>query len=149
MPGPAGFNPIRDGYSSIITIAAANPITLYEREVKPPMLDGGGPIESTSMRNTTWRTKDPKTLKSIGDITTTVMYDPTVFSTIVSLLNTNTYITVRWPDNTTVQFAGYLDKFDYAGLTEGNLPTASVTFVVTNRNPTTGAEVSPVVTNRV
>ena len=143
MPGPSDYDPIRDGYATLITIAAAPAVKLYERETTPPMLDGGGPIESTSMRNVSVRTKDPKTLVGHGDIVATVMYATEAYFAIAQIINTPTTISVQWPDGAIAQFDGYVDKFAPSGHSEGNLPTAVITMVVTNRHPTTGNETVP------
>lgn len=146
MPGPGSFDPIRDGYATLITLSALPAAKLYEREVTPPQLDGGGSIESASMRNTNWRVKDPKTLVGIGDLVATVMYASVSYSQISALINSPQTITLRWPDGATLQFYGYVDKFAPGGHSEGNLPTATITIVVTLRHPTTGAETSPIFT---
>ena len=148
MPGPlplAGY-PLRDGYATLITIAAAPGVQLYERETTPPALDGGGPIETTSMRTAAWRNKDPKTLKGLGDVMATVMYSTNAYNTISGIINTMTIITVRWPDGATLVFYGFVDKFTPSGHSEGNLPTANIVIIPSLRNPNTGGDASPVFT---
>lgn len=146
MAGPGTYDPLRDGYATLITIAALPAVKLYEREVTPPALDGGGPIETASMRHTTWRTKDPKTLKGLGDLVATVMYATIAYNQINGIINTPGSFTIRWPDGATLQFYGYVDKFTPSGHSEGNLPTATITIVPTLRHSLTGAETAPVFT---
>lgn len=146
MAGPSTFVPQRDGFDTLITFALAPAVALFEREVTPPALDGGGPIESTHMRRAVWRMKDPKTLITLGDLTATVMYATSTWPTIRTMINTPQLISIRWPDTATLAFYGYLDKFTPSGHSEGNLPTANLVIVPTLYNPSTGAEVIPVFT---
>lgn len=147
MPGPSDYDPIRDGYATLFTLGAFPGIQLYERETTPPGIDGGGPIESTTMRNARWRTKDPKTLVGIGDVMATVCYASAAYEDILTTaVNTPDSLLLFWPDGATLLVNGYVDKFSPTGHSEGNLPTANFVFVITNRNPTTGAEEGPVFT---
>lgn len=146
MPGPGNFTPLRDGFSTLISLTNLPGIAIFERETTPPPLDGGGPIESASMRATAWRQKDPKTLKGMGSMTLTVMYSTGAYAAIAGQINQNQSITLTWPDGATLRFYGFIDKFAPSGHSEGNLPTAQMTIEVTFRHPTTGAEVAPIFT---
>jgi hypothetical protein len=147
MPGPATYDPLRDGYATLITLSLRPAIKLYEREVTPPALVGGGKIESTHMRRSVWRMQDPKTLKGLGDLVATVMYAvPAYGNDIMADLNTIQVITVRWPNNATLAFYGWVDNFAPSGHSEGNLPTAVITIIPALYNNTTGAEAGPLYT---
>ncbi len=144
MPGPSNYDPIRDGYATLIQIGVTPLLALYEREVTVAAAQGGGPIESTTMRNLAYRTKDPKTLKQMGDLMATVCSTTTTYQTIEQdLINEPTFCLVAWPDGSTLKLYGYVDQFSPAGFSEGNLPTFNLLFIVTNRDPTTGEESPP------
>jgi hypothetical protein len=135
-----------DGFPTTVTFAnAPSGVTLYfqEREVTPPGMDMGGENDTTTMRNTAWRTKAPKKLKTLTEFTETCKYDPAVFDQILTMLGDNTQITVTFPDNSTLVFWGWLDKFIPNAVVEGEMATAVVTVVPSNQNDS-GTEVAPV-----
>lgn len=136
---------LTDGFSTIFTLQqpASNAIKLVERTVKPVGMTGGGPINRTGMRNTAVRTKSPKTLYEVPDITTTCEYDPAVIDQLQDVLQVNQKITITYPDGSTVEFWGWLESFDPSEHQEGTQPTATVTFIVSNLNAS-GVETPPV-----
>ena len=134
---------LEDGYQTLIDIAGA---TLYEREVQPPGIDAGGEIDTTVMDNTVWRTKAPKSLKSMTEHTFEAAYDPLAYTTIAGVIGTNTLITITFPDTSTLAFWGFLDKFIPNPHVEGEMPTASCTVVPTLVNGSGGLETAPVFT---
>src|SRR5689334_19933032 len=92
-PGtPAGIL-LDDGFSTRITFATNTTVSLWEKSVKPPGLDGGDPIEQTTMRNLTLRTFAPRGLQTLTPMTTTAAYDPNVYNQLLALININTTVT--------------------------------------------------------
>ncbi len=143
---PAGIK-IDDGFSTKIAFARAPTVSFWEKTVKPPGLDGGDPVDTNTMHNVAWRTKSPRQLKTMTESTTMAAYDPAVYTQIVELINKEGSITVHFPDGSTLDFYGYLQKFEPGDLKEGEQPEASITIVTTNQDPVTGAETPPVVTS--
>lgn len=140
---------IDDGHGTKITFAnqpsGTGPgITFWEKEVTPPGLDGGGENDTTTMRNTVYRTKAPKQLVTLTEMSCSVSYDPNFYDDILAMLNTNQQIEVEFPDGTTLTFWGWLDKFVPGNLVEGQQPTADITIVPSNQNDS-GVETAPVV----
>jgi hypothetical protein len=125
---------IEDGFSTTIDFAAAPNVKFKEVGVTPPGIDGGGPVNTTTMRNTEWRTQNPKHLKTLTPMTGTFEYDPAVYDDIVAMCNVNQQITVHFPDGSTLLFWGWLDKFTPGENKEGERPTASVTIECSNQN---------------
>lgn len=123
---------LNDGFSTQIAFAADPDVGFWERTVKPPGLDGGEPIDITTMFNTTYRTFAPRQLKTLTPITCTVAYDPAVFDQILALINVNGWITVHFPDTSTLDFVGFLKSFEPAENAEGNFPLATITIIPTN-----------------
>ena len=142
---PAGIK-LWDGHSTKITFASNTTISLWEKGVKPPGLDGGTPIETTTMHNSTMRTMAPRSLKTLTDSVTKCAYDPNLINLLYSQVNVRDTITVTFSDGSTLAFFGYLQKFEPDELQEGTFPTASVTITPTNTD-SSGAEQAPVLTS--
>lgn len=132
-----------DGFATLITFAQNPTVKLYEKEVTPPGIDGGGANDTTTMRNTAYRTKAPKKLKTLADSSFKAAYDVAVYPQILAMININQLITITFPDATTLAFWGYINAFTPDALVEGAQPTASVTIIPTNQN-SSGVETAPV-----
>ena len=149
-PGvPTGFK-MPDGFSTQICFTAHPTVQLWERTVTPPAWDGGEPIDTTTMKNVTWRTKHARHLIMMNNMTVQCAYDPNVLGTIQSMLNVGDTITITFPPGETghgtgdtLCFYGYLQKFEQEALKEGELPLVNLTIAVTNQD-STSAEASPV-----
>jgi len=136
---------IDDGFSTKITFSAgpSGGVLFYEKDVTPPGVSGGGENDTTTMRNTAWRTKSPKKLKTLTPCRATVSYDPAVYDDIVAMLNDNQLITVQFADGSTLAFWGWLDEFTPAPAKEGEQPTADITIIPSNQDDS-GVETAPV-----
>ena len=133
-----------DGFKTLITFANYPSVQLWEKEVTPPGVSGGGANDTTTMRNTAWRTRAPKKLKTLSDASGVYAYDPIAYNDLVNMVNENQQITVTFSDGQTLTFWGWLDEFTPQRSVEGEQPTAEVTIIPGNQN-TDGAETGPVV----
>ena len=133
---------IDDGFSTKISFANYATVDFWEKEVTPPGMEGGGANDTTTMRNTTWRTKAPKKLVSLTDCSFTAAYDPVVYDDVVAMINENQLITITFPDGATLAFWGWLDQFTPNACTEGEQPTANCVIVPSNQNAS-GTETEP------
>lgn len=124
---------IDDGFSTQIDFADNPSVSFWEKEVTPPGIEGGGANETTTMRNTLWRTKSPKKLVSLTDCSFTAAYDPVVYEDIIAMINANQLITITFPDDSTLEFWGWLDSFTPNANVEGEQPTAACTIVPSNQ----------------
>jgi hypothetical protein len=131
-----------DGYSTTISLGGSS---LYEKEVTPPGIDGGGGIDTSTMRNTAWRTQTPMSLKTLTNASFTAAYDPAAYTSLLSAVNVNQEITVTFPDGATLVFWGWLNTFTPNPLVEGEQPTAECEIIPSNQNDQ-GAEADPVFT---
>ena len=124
-----------DGYSTLITVAVGSIFAiLREKEVQPIGVDGGGGIDTTTMRNVRMRTKAPKALVTLDDMTFHAQYDPTAYSTIVNVIMQKVgLISIVFPDGSVVSFQGWLDKFKPGSNKEGEFPTAECTIIAGNQ----------------
>lgn len=134
---------INDGFSTTFNFSLAPNVKFKEKEVTPPSLTGGGENDTTTMRNTAYRTKQPKKLISVGNMSATVAYDSEFYSDAVAMLNQNQEIVLFFADGTTLSFWGWLDEFTPGSATEGEQPTADVTIIASNQD-NSGNEVAPV-----
>lgn len=138
---------LNDGHPTTVTFtdsgASGLTLLLYEKEVTPPSLDGGGPNDTTTMRNDTYRTKQPKTLITLGQMSFTAAYDPACYQNLVDILNVNQEIVVGFSDGSSLTFWGWLDKFAPARIAEGSQPTADCTVECSNQD-NSGTETPPV-----
>lgn len=134
---------LEDGYQSVIVLADAPTIALFEKSVTPPGVEGGAKIDITTQHNQTVRTYAPRSLKEVTDSSMTVGYDPAVLATIIAQINRKQLITVHMPDESTWTFWGYLQNFIPGPNEEGTQPTAQCAIVTTNTDDT-GDEVLPV-----
>lgn len=134
---------LKDGHPTTISFSEDSAILLYEKEVTPPSIEGGGENDTTTMLNTTWRTKQPKHLKTLGQSSFLAAYDPAFYDSIADLVNTNQLITITFPDGDTLAFWGWIDSVTPQRITEGEQPTVEVTIICSNEN-SSGVETAPV-----
>lgn len=134
---------LEDGHSTKVAFSADPDVSFWEKTVTPPGVDGGDPIEITTMFNVDWRTMAARALKTLTESSLTVAYDPKVYDQIVALVNVPGLITAHFPDTSRLEFYGYLQKADFSELKEGEQPEATIKIQPTNVNPSNGAEVAP------
>ena len=139
---------MNDGFSTTVTFGnAPSGVTLLiqEREVTPPSIDMGGENDTTTMRNTGWRTKQPKQLKTLSESSLVCKYDPGIYDQILDMIGVITTVTIAFPDDSTYVFYGWLDKFTPNAIVEGEMATANVTVIPSNQT-SAGVETAPVYT---
>jgi hypothetical protein len=124
---------LTDGHPTKIDFSAGG-VTVYETSVTPPGIDGGGPNNTTTMRNTTWRTNQPKKLKTLTPATMTVQYSPEAYNQLLAMINVNQLITVTFSDASTYKFWGWVNSFMPGEHSEGSPPTATITIEISNQN---------------
>lgn len=120
-------------------------ILFEEKEVTPPDVDAGGVNDTTTMRRTAWRTRQPKRLKTLDKMMVKGAYDASVYNatTIGGYIGRNTQIVCLFPDFTDLYFWGWLNKFTPDALKEGEMPLCDLEFFASNQN-NSGTEVTPV-----
>jgi hypothetical protein len=133
-----------DGFKALLTIALAPNFEFWESSIKPPSYEGGDPVDTTTMHNNTVRTKAPRDLIDMSDVTITGLFNASIYTTIRTIINKPTTITITWPDLSTLAFYGFVRVFAPGDLTEGGRMEGTITITVTNQDPTTGAEELPV-----
>lgn len=133
-----------DGFSSKIAFAADPDISFWEKTIKPFGVDGGDPIDTTTMFNTTWRTSALRQLKTGTAISGTAAFDPQVLDQLIALINVEGWFTILHPNGDTWDVVGGLKSFDPPAYSEGEFPLASFEIVPTFT--LAGVETDPVFT---
>lgn len=143
---PAGIK-LDDGFRTLINFAADSDVSLWEKTVKPPGMDGGDEIDTTTMHNVTWRTMSSRQLKTLTECSGSAAYDPAVYTQLVALINVETTVTVHFPDLSTLAFYGFLKSVEFSENTEGEQPELNYSIIPTNYDPVNRVEASPVMTS--
>jgi len=134
-----------DGHSTKITFASNASVELWEKEVTPLSLEGGDGKDITTMHNVTFKTKAPNVLIEVGECACSVSYAIGTYTDMLDMLNENQLITITFPDGATVAFWGWISEFKPSSNKEGEMPTADLKIIPSNRNDA-GAETAPVFT---
>jgi len=135
---------VMDGQSTTISLDSA---TLQVISLSPPSISSGGEIDVTTMDNADWRTKAPKKLHELGEVSFSALYDPAQIGTHLSGVGVNKSIVITFADATTLTFYGWVDSFSPSEISEGEAPTVDVTIIVSNQNGSGtagGTETAPV-----
>jgi hypothetical protein len=116
---------------------------LWEKTVTPPGLQMGGANDTTTMRNTSYRTRAPKKLKTLSELSGSMAYDPECYTALEDMLGVNQLCRVHFPDGSNVEFWGWLDEFTPGEASEGEQPEADFTVIPSNQDAS-GVETAPV-----
>jgi len=141
---PVGTH-LDDGFSTKIASASDPDISFWEKSVKPFGMDGGDPIDITTMFNTTYRTRAMRSLLDGSTISGSAAYDPQVLDQIIALINVNGWYTIHHPNGDTWDVVAGLKSFEPPEHQEGEFPIASFEIVPTFS--LAGVETAPVFTD--
>ncbi len=135
-----------DGYRTTISFSKFLTVAVWEKDVKPPGIDGGEPIDTTTMLNDLWRTMAPRQLKKLEPISANCAYDPDDYPRLISMCLEEQVCTVRMPNGGTIAFYCYINKVDPQDNKEGEQPMISLSIIPTNEDPSDRTEQGPVYT---
>ena len=141
--GTPGGLTLRDGFQSMVTFEDNATVKLFEKSTTPPGVDGGDPVETTTMHNAVYRSLGPRGLITLTEMLFTAAYDPAVYDEIIALTNVEQTITVTFADGSTLAFYGFLQKFEPGEMSEGEQPEATVSIQPTNVDPSDWSEQGP------
>lgn len=147
-PTPGTYK-VPDGYQTLLVCSLNPSLGLYQKQVKPPGMEGGEKIDTTTMHNLVWRTFHPRSLKTLTDAQIQAAYDPDVFASTGGLLvviNKNTSWTCYFPDGSYMDFFAALTKADASENKEGEMPMLTCTVSPTNWDETGQVESGPIFT---
>ena len=143
---PAGLK-LKDGQFTKLTFNDLPTLSVWEKAVKPPGIDGGDPIPQTTHHNVYWRTTAPRALRTLTQSTIKVAYDPNMVNQLESQVNREQGLTVTFPDGSTLAFFGFLKSVEFDDLVEGEQPEATIQIEPTNWDPVNDVEAGPVLTS--
>lgn len=133
---------LTDGYRTLFAFRSDPDVALWEKIVKPPGLDGGEAIDTTTMHNDVMRTFALRALKTLTESTFQAGFDPKCYDQLIALINVNDIITLHFPDESELDFWGGLRTFDVSDMEEGTFPMATCAITPTNQDAD-GNEVLP------
>ncbi len=143
---PAGIA-LKEGMHTKYAFASDPDISFWEKTTKPPTIDGGEAIDQTTQHNVTAKVQRSRVLLNYTPITFKATYDPAVITQIRALCNVEGAITESFPDGSTLDYFGFLQKAEFDELAEGVLPECTITIVPTNWDPVNNVESLPVLTS--
>jgi len=120
-----------EGYQSLITFAADPDLDFWEQAVAGPGIDGGEPVPTHSMHNTSFRTRAPRNLKELTPFQCSGKFASGTPDQVDALINTNGWVTVKWPDGTQYSFPGFLKSWTPQQAQEGNPLVCTIEIVPT------------------
>ena len=136
---PTGFY-LHDGYSTRIAFSLKPNVAMWIVSAKPPGTDGGEPIPITTMHNTKVRTFDHRHLLTREGCTIKFAFDPDGHGDFDALINSNSPVTLWWPDDSSLDFFGGIQKVEWDEFEEGKMPTGTATIYNTSYDPVNGVE---------
>lgn len=134
-PFGVGKRPLHNGFSSFISFSADPDVGLFERAVQPPGIDGGDPIDVTTMFNDRVRPKAARHLVEGTSARMRVGYDPDDLVAIEDLINAEGSVTLTFPNGTQMVFWGWLKSFTPQEYEDGVFPEAECEIVFGNWDP--------------
>lgn len=143
---PTGWK-MPEGFRSLITFSGKPALNIWEIETKPPGIESGEPINTTTQHNINWRTFWLPFLKTLMPVTVKFAYDPDVILTDIYYLcgRNDQTLTFLFPENSTIAFFGGMQKAEFDNLKEKEFPTGTMTIVPTLTDTTSNnAEAGPV-----
>jgi hypothetical protein len=137
---PTGI-PWPNGYRTLIAFAIAPAVMFWEKSVKPPKVDGGKAIDTTTMLNVNFKTKRPSALIEVADLSVTASYDNALYNYIlINMLNVEGSICVTHPNGLQQAFFGWLMAADPTENKEGTQPDVKLDICVSNWDPINNVE---------
>lgn len=131
-----------DGHGTLFQIGDSPLASLWEKTVTPPGIDGGDPVDTTTMHNKNMRTFEPRKLKTLTEAGASCAYDTSCYSVLNGLINKKKHISTIFPDGSRYTFWGYLRVFTPDEISEGEQPTAQVSIQPCNTDES-GEESEP------
>lgn len=143
---PGGI-PLKSGHPTKITVALDPDISFWEVEITPAGIEGGEPIDQTTMFNLDVVTKAEGDLVDITPASGTAVYDPAVLTQIMNIVNRPTTITEHYQDGSSYAYYGVFRSFMRQSHVRGQQPRGAFVIYATNFDPTNRVEAVPVLTS--
>lgn len=114
-----------------------------------PGVDGGDPIDISTMHQVAWRVMTARVLKTLTPFTVVAGFDPKIYGVSdmrENLVNQNGSVTSHFPDGSKLDYFAFLRGWDSPSNSESNMPVITLNVVPTNYDNVTRTEASPVLT---
>lgn len=139
-----------NGFRSMIAFSLDPDVSMWETidgGITPPGLTVGDAVRTSTMHNNEYHTKKARFLKEQKDVTFQFAYDTKFMTQIDDLVGDDSgSITLHYPDDSTLDFYGYLGDVDFDPLVDGEMPTGTATIVLTAWDPVNHVEAGWVLT---
>lgn len=132
------------GYQSLVVFNSIPNLAIFEKTVQPPSVNGGDPIQTSTMLNEFCETKAPQRLVGDDDGIVVAAYDPAVLSTLRQITNVPDSVTFAYPDGSAEVYWAYLKSAVKSPMQKDQQPEMTLTIVVTNWDPVNCVEACPV-----
>jgi len=116
-----------DGYNCRISLVNQG-ITVYEKNVTPPGVEGGDPINITTNDNGDFQSFAPRSRKQKTPAQSEVTYNDTDLDALEAAVDQSDDILRVWPDDSTKLESGWLRSSIPNQTQEGEQPTTNLTF---------------------
>ena len=123
----------KTGHGAKLSVTGVADLTIKQRGIKPPAVDGGGATNLTTLENVKWKTKGEKVLLELGNLTLKVLYDLETYSTIIANCNKNKEMVLTLRSGKSITFWAQINKFDPDELGEDE-PEATIEIIPSCRN---------------
>lgn len=140
---PTGYK-TPEGYKSTIALTGYPGLDFWEMDPKPPDMDGGEPIDTSTQHNERYHTFASRTLIRVGIAASKCAFDPDIMGTIPVIINDRSgAFTIRFPTNATWAHWGFVRRFNINPLKEGEFPQADMELCSTCWDPVNRVEAGP------
>jgi len=124
----------QEAVGTVLTVGA---LSMCNVQLGSVGFDGGDPIDNTCLTNNLYITKQPQALIEVPDIAFTCDYHPEDMAAVITEINENQQITLRFPDDAggvlgTLTFWGYLRSLTPNEAGRGEAWRAAGVIVITN-----------------
>lgn len=138
--------PMTNAHGAFIAFAADPNLKIYEKSVGQPTETAGDAINLTTHWNTSWVTKDFKTLADLEEFTVEGLYGANSRDQLTALRGVNGWITIHDPEGGTLDFVGGLVSFEFSSYEADSTDPPMVTLTIRPSNHINGVETDPVYT---
>jgi hypothetical protein len=133
---------LQDGFAAEVFFSEDETLVLKLTTLQPPVMDGDGGLDQTTMKNETVRTQLPGGLAVVGEMTMEAACLTSDFSKIAAMHRINQQIVWKWPNGKFGMVWGWIETYGANGLEINGKPLSNFKILVSNVNAS-GAETLP------
>lgn len=137
---------LTNGYQALIAFQLDPDFSLWEKEVTPPGIEGGDPIDTMTQHDVEYATQAPRALIKHEGGQFTAGYNPGMLVNGDSMINQPQAITYHFPNTDSITYWGYLRSIKATGMSDGTMPLCTAMIEITNYDPYNCVQAGPVYT---